>query len=425
MMYNANGDKLVRKFLPVQFYDIHGIELWFEEMSAHGLILDSFGVRSAIFRVGAPEPHVRYRLEPMTHWDRSLDYNKNNAYAQAGWEYVDFISKYFYIYRCRDQSIPDLHTDPVTQSLVFHRMFRRRLPVFLLFIPLRILDYLTLPFTAAANRQQLISDFLQRLVVLPYPTLLSLPLPLWAAVVFFAYLWRTWKIWQLRCQLNRGIPLDTGKRYPRSVIRSAATCAVPIVCLTLLLPCLFFRSVPPFTYYQMLKPETELPAPLFSLYDVELAEGYELPLNSDYKRSPSPFSANYSIAQGYGWKGGWRGNLDVQEARLELDLYDTRSPAFAQAMLDHHQQSVQAYRSSDSIEAFSYRPLACPGVDELYANASFDEDPGEKRLYAYGRAGSRYFYLAIDGVKDPWVHIRRFLEDLVQSDPREGKEDLS
>lgn len=401
-MYNANGDKLVRKFLPVQLYDIHGIELWFEELSAQGLILDSFGIRSAIFRIGDPEPGVRYRLEPMTYWDRSLDYEKNEAYAQDGWEYVDFISRYYYIYRCRDQSVPDLHTDPVTQCIVFDRMFKRRLPVFLVFVFLRVFDYLSIPLAVTQNGSKFLSEILYSLVLVPYLEILILLLVPWAIAVFAAYLWRTWKIWKLRCQLKQGIPLDEGKRYPRSPIRSVATWTFPIVTLFFMIIVAFFRTVPPFTYYQMLKPETELPPPLFSLYDMELEEGYELPLNNDYERSPSPFSVNYIVRQGFGWKGGWRGNLDVQEAMLELVLYDTRSPAFAQAVLDRREMT-------DSWHTLSY-----PGVDELCANAPLHGEPSWDRLCLRGRAGSRYISIEIAGVKDPWTYIDQFLYDLVQ-----------
>lgn len=400
-MYNANGDKLVRKFLPVQLYDIHGMELWFEDMSAQGLILDSFGIRSAIFRVGDPEPGVRYRLEPMTYWDRSLDYEKNEAYAQEGWEYVDFISKYYYIYRCRDSSAPDLHTDPITQSLVFDRMFKRRLPVFLLLIPMRVFNYLSLPFDIAKNGPQIMSEIRYSLVLIPWLEIINLLLIPWAIAVTAAFLWRTWKIWQLRCRLKRGIPLDEGRRYPRSLVRSAASWCFPAVCLLLIFLIVFFRSVPPFTYYQMLKPETQLPAPLFSLYDVELEEGYELPLNNDYERSPSPFSVNYSVAQGFGWKGGWRGNLYTQEAQLEIVLYDTRSPAFALAVMDRR-------RPED------WHTLSHPGVDELYSNAPLHGEPSQELLILQGRAGNQYFALYIGGVKDPWTHIDRFLTELAQ-----------
>lgn len=402
-MYNANGDKLVRKFLPVQLYDIHGMELWFEELSAQGLILDSFGIRSAIFRVGNPEPGVRYRLEPMTYWDRSLDYEKNDAYAQEGWEYVDFISRYYYIYRCRDSSAPDLHTDPVTQSLVFDRMFKRRLPFFLLAVPFYIQDYLYVPVNTVQNGSRFLSEILYSLVMTPWLEIINLLLIPWAAAVFIAFLWRTWKIWQLRCRLKQGIPLDEGRRYPRSLVRSALSWCFPAACLLLVFLIAFFRSVPPFTYYQMLKPETQLPAPLFSLYDVELEEGYELPFNNDYERSPSPFSVNYTVSQGFGWKDNIRGNLYTQEAQLAIVLYDTRSPAFAQSVLDRRDKE-------------GWHKLSHPGIDELYANAPHGEEPAQGLLYLLGRAGNRYISIYTGGVQDPWTHIDRFLSDLARTE---------
>ena len=117
-MYDQYGNKLVRKAIPYQLYDMAGLQQWFEEMSAKGFLLDSFGIRTGIFRVGEPAPGVRYRLEPQTYWDQSLDYDKNEAYAKMGWEYVDFIGHYYYIYRAEDPETEELHTDPMTQLRV-------------------------------------------------------------------------------------------------------------------------------------------------------------------------------------------------------------------------------------------------------------------------------------------------------------------
>ena len=66
-MYDQYGNKLVRKAIPYQLYDMAGLQQWFEEMSAKGFLLDSFGIRTGIFRVGEPAPEVRYRLEPQTY----------------------------------------------------------------------------------------------------------------------------------------------------------------------------------------------------------------------------------------------------------------------------------------------------------------------------------------------------------------------
>ena len=137
-MYDQYGNKLVRKAIPYQLYDMAGLQQWFEEMSAKGFLLDSFGIRTGIFRVGEPAPGVRYRLEPQTYWDQSLDYDKNEAYAQMGWEYVDFIGHYYYIYRAEDPETEELHTDPMTQSYVFDRYLKRHLRAFFAFLVLAL-----------------------------------------------------------------------------------------------------------------------------------------------------------------------------------------------------------------------------------------------------------------------------------------------
>ena len=139
-MYDQYGNKLVRKAIPYQLYDMAGLQQWFEEMSAKGFLLDSFGIRTGIFRVGEPAPEVRYRLEPQTYWDQSLDYDKNEAYAKMGWEYVDFIGHYYYIYRAEDPETEELHTDPMTQSYVFDRYLKRHLRAFFAFLVLALGD---------------------------------------------------------------------------------------------------------------------------------------------------------------------------------------------------------------------------------------------------------------------------------------------
>ena len=244
-MYNANGDKLVRKFLPVQIYDVHGIELWLEELSAKGLILDSFGLRySAYFRVGEPETGVRYRLEPMTYWDRSLDYEKNDAYAQEGWEYVDFISRYYYIYRCRDRSAEELHTDPATLGYLFEKVCRRWTR-YLLFVPLLVLMRFASQFALFRDQPYykplLIINALKRLPADPLGSICYLLFFVWFFVLYLFAIRRTLALWKLRRQLGDGIPLDKSKRYPCSPLLTAVAAVMPIIlCCGLFLICFLF-----------------------------------------------------------------------------------------------------------------------------------------------------------------------------------------
>lgn len=256
-MYNANGDKVVRKFLPVQIYDVHGIELWLEELSAQGLILDSFGFRrSAIFRPGNPEPGVRYRLEPSifradketpesrgkADWE-TVDYEKNAEYARYGWEYVDNIPKFYTIYRCRDRSAEELHTDPVTLGYLFQRICAVHttwLLILALILLSRLLERFLLPSDGAGYSASLLFIALDMLTVNPLCGAFFLLLLAWFFLLCLIDARNTRRLWKLRRRLADGIPPERDRRYPCSPLWNAAAVAVPMVllcglCITFLL----------------------------------------------------------------------------------------------------------------------------------------------------------------------------------------------
>ena len=55
--------KLVRKLVPVDFLDMHGIESWLEDMAVRGLFFTGMGSCFARFRRGRPMP-IRFHAEP-------------------------------------------------------------------------------------------------------------------------------------------------------------------------------------------------------------------------------------------------------------------------------------------------------------------------------------------------------------------------
>ena len=266
-MYDQYGNKLIRRAIPYQLYDIAGLQQWFEEMSAKGWILDGFGIRTAVFHQDKPAPGVRYRLEPQSYWDTSIDYEKNEAYAQMGWEFVDTVTRYYYIYRAADPETEELHTDPVTQSYVFDHYLKYFFRFFCagVVILLGQAAY-TLGFDRSALTLSL-SGFLEDLVLDTQYIVPLLLADLWALLVITPiYYFRFLKIWKLRNQLAAGVPLDAGQRYPRSTASTVAFFAVPVV--------LFFLSflgilLPP-SEKASLTPDQPTPAPLVSLYDLEL-----------------------------------------------------------------------------------------------------------------------------------------------------------
>ena len=176
---------------------------------------------------------MRYRLEPQSYWDTSIDYEKNEAYAQMGWEFVDTVTRYYYIYRAADPETEELHTDPVTQSYVFDHYLKYFFRFFCagVVILLGQAAY-TLGFDRSALTLSL-SGFLEDLVLDTQYIVPLLLADLWALLVITPiYYFRFLKIWKLRNQLAAGVPLDAGQRYPRSTASTVAFFAVPSFCFS-------------------------------------------------------------------------------------------------------------------------------------------------------------------------------------------------
>lgn len=117
--------KVTSKFLPVELYDMRGLEEWLSSMAAQGLHLAYLGEYVARFESGPPRPDVRYALDVIQDWD-GFDPERNKNYGEMGWEYVTTMNNLYYVYRSQDPSAPALHTDPVTQSYTFKWLLRRR-----------------------------------------------------------------------------------------------------------------------------------------------------------------------------------------------------------------------------------------------------------------------------------------------------------
>lgn len=126
--------KTVWNMLPVEPFDMRGLEEWLSAMAAKGLHLVKIGESFARFAPGPALPGVRYALD-VKDW-ADVDRERNELYAQAGWEFVTTLKGLYYVYRTADPSVPALHTDPVTQSYTFDRLLRRRLWAQILLIPL-------------------------------------------------------------------------------------------------------------------------------------------------------------------------------------------------------------------------------------------------------------------------------------------------
>ena len=114
--------KSVWNMLPVEPFDMRGLEEWLSAMAAKGLHLVKIGESFSRFAPGTPQEGVRYALDVKDSVD--IDRERNNLYAQAGWEFVTTLKGLYYVYRTADPDSPALHTDPVTQSYTLDRLLR-------------------------------------------------------------------------------------------------------------------------------------------------------------------------------------------------------------------------------------------------------------------------------------------------------------
>ena len=114
-------ETLIRKIIPVELFDMAGLEHWLSDMAAQGLHLVKLNHDTARFRRGEPVPGVRFGLEITGVSD--IDRERNAAYQEAGWTYVTTLRNLYYVYRTERVDAPPLHTDPALQSQQWNKLY--------------------------------------------------------------------------------------------------------------------------------------------------------------------------------------------------------------------------------------------------------------------------------------------------------------
>lgn len=212
-------EKLVRKFLPVEPFDMRGLEEWLSSMAARGLHLAKINQDRACFRPGPPQDGVRYALDITGPMD--IDRERNENYAQMGWDYTATLPGLYYVYRSQDPDAPALHTDPVTQSWTLNRLLRTRPWALLLGGLLLLVLYRNSLATLIADPWSPIRFLLLKTenALLLLATTVSCLL-----VGLVPLLRRRQALRALQKQLAAGIPLDESRRWPRRVPSIAVNC---------------------------------------------------------------------------------------------------------------------------------------------------------------------------------------------------------
>ena len=114
--------------VPCPDYDVAAMETWLEQQAQKGLFLSAengFFLGFACFEVGSPK-RVRYRLDAVPKEKVFADFPENKASAielaqEMGWEFVTERGV-FLVYRCMDDTLPELNTDPAVQAMSLKRI---------------------------------------------------------------------------------------------------------------------------------------------------------------------------------------------------------------------------------------------------------------------------------------------------------------
>lgn len=218
-------ETLIRKIIPVELFDMAGLEHWLSDMAAQGLHLVKLNHDTARFRRGEPVPGVRFGLEITGVSD--IDRERNAAYQEAGWTYVTTLRNLYYVYRTERVDAPPLHTDPALQSQQWNKLYRSARRAFVrdvfLLVLAAVLTALLLEDTPILH---LLTTSAAPLILYGLYQLCSLPAA-WAEVQDLSRLVR---------RLEAGEPMDHRAPYPRRrlvPLLSFALCVLLIVLLVL------------------------------------------------------------------------------------------------------------------------------------------------------------------------------------------------
>lgn len=199
--------RTVIRFVPVDSYDIVGMERWLEEQAQKGLVLRRLGWLCGYFRRGEPE-QVTYRVEPIFPANAGLAPNEETRelYRQSGWEYVTQLARTFWVFRAISPEPEEIHTDPMAQEYVYKRLSKEvRNLIFS-----RILFLLYPLFLGSMDALRMWDTPTYALVWYSGGLLFYLPLFLWGVFMVIQGLWRLRYLRRLQRSMASGILLTHG-----------------------------------------------------------------------------------------------------------------------------------------------------------------------------------------------------------------------
>ena len=382
----------VKKKLPYELYDVAGLEDWFSQMAAEGYHLVDCWQNKAEFTVATPKENVRYRLEAVETYQ--YDWNKDRAYAEAGWDHVTTILGFFYIFQCDDPVIPEIHTDPTIQSWTMKKLIRKQwfmliwMPLYwLLMLRDSIGRFFTEPHMAAMDL--ICNDIL----VVLYAALIFVMVYVVAcqAVQLNA-------LSKLKQRLASGLPMDRSKRYPRSFWRHGFMGVVMVLLFAGLFGAILLESKKapsdfPLEDYPHVTLEEILPGQTRDSVDLNFWTGQELETSL-----LAPVQLRFGDAG--------RLKSDGSPVRIYMKYFETRSPGIARIVLkgemEELEQSLDIERSWHENHPEDFPAIILDtgpvltereGWDEFWVWDTQHEGSAAPSRDYFGRIGNKAFVL--------------------------------
>ena len=405
-------EQLVKKYLPVQPYDMAGLEKWFSDMAAQGLHLVKADADSARFRPGVPRTGVRYAMEVTGPGD--FDRERNEDYAQMGWDYVTTLKaslmvSMYYVYRTENPGAPALHTDPVTQSTTVAKLVRR-LRRTLVFLTVLLAVLLRNELAALLSDPWSFPRFLLLrtetaalwlAVMVPYVLLMLIP-----------FCHQLWGLGRVRRQLAAGIPLKEKtrrRRIPVSVVYNGLLVLV-VVCVAISLGLRLNRpralsgpeewTFPHVTLEQALAGTGAGPAALESPYDKMLHK--------------DTFRRSFLCPEQYSWGQGGKAVFDgvSQEVFLSVNYYRALSPEASRLLFTcleaDYRRSISDYKKQQEGLYLGFAVTLLSDFHEVPAHEldilrlfEYQTDDEPVTFCWLGRKNDQVFLLTCRGIPDP------------------------
>ena len=403
-------EKLVKKYLPVEPFDMAGLEQWLSDMAAQGLYVQKINGEQAKFRLGPPSSGVRYALDVSGPCD--IDHERNENYAQMGWDYVTTLTSMYYVYRSQDQSAPELHTDPVTQSgtltPLIRRQWRRMLFLLILFAVLirgTVADLFTDPWSLA-----------ELVLVNTVPAVIYYAMViLYVISVLFFGLCTIRSLGKLRRRLAAGIPLEGETRRCRRLPPPVLKGALLAVYIAALIAIVFTNASA--HGWDLSDPPVDGFPPFYLAQTVAEEAAWREEWNGGTTRSSLLCPEQLTLSQ--------QGTAVTEEGAVDcgvyIGYYRLRDEALAPLMLRCRMEEERTWwREYDGSE-FSinsllilyedFRPVSHPLFDELQVMTWQTGHMDEPRSYYMGRLNDQVFVLTCWGLPD----LDRCLELTAQS----------